>query len=218
MNFSGAGAGLERVFGAVLEATLLGSMLIVLVAVVQRVAGKRLGPSWRFALWGIVLVRLLVPIAPESRWSVFHAGQWFAEEKAAPVVRMQGAPANLVLPATAGEPVEVGFPAEAPVFASETEVPRPFPWKKMGMAVWGLGVVWLLGRLLLGTWWLRRKVQSEEARLEEKGSGLSEFNDAVDAAAAELGVRRRFRVVETGLVSSPALFGIWRPQLLVPRG
>ena len=141
MNFGGEAGGLESIFGAVLEATALGSILIVLVAVVQLIAGKRLGPSWRFALWGIVLVRLLVPIAPESRWSVFNAAQWFAKEKAAPVVTREVEPPMLVVPEMAGEAVEVGFPAKAPAFGSAAEVRDPLPWGMIGMFAWGVGVI-----------------------------------------------------------------------------
>src|SRR5688572_25165691 len=65
---------------------------------------------------------------------------------------------------------------------------------------------------------MRRKVRAEVQQSGVEGKGSSVLNAAVEAAALEMQVRRKFRIVETGLVSSPALFGMWRPQLLVPRG
>jgi bla regulator protein BlaR1 len=40
---------------------------------VQLLFGKLLSPRWRYALWMLVVVRLLMPVMPASRWSVFNA-------------------------------------------------------------------------------------------------------------------------------------------------
>jgi beta-lactamase regulating signal transducer with metallopeptidase domain len=33
---------------------------------------KRLPPKWAYALWLLVVVRLLMPVVPASPWSVFN--------------------------------------------------------------------------------------------------------------------------------------------------
>ena len=38
--------------------------------------GDRLAPRWRFALWALVLVRLLVPVLPASPASLFQVFRW----------------------------------------------------------------------------------------------------------------------------------------------
>lgn len=48
-------------------------VLIAIVWILQAAMGRRLTPFWRHALWALVLVRLLAPVIPESRWSVFNA-------------------------------------------------------------------------------------------------------------------------------------------------
>jgi beta-lactamase regulating signal transducer with metallopeptidase domain len=52
--------------------SLQAGVLAVLVLLVQWLARDRLSPRWRCALWGLVLVRLMVPTLPEARWSVFN--------------------------------------------------------------------------------------------------------------------------------------------------
>ena len=47
-------------------------VLVAIVATVQVVLGKLLEPRWRYALWMLVVVRLLMPVVPASSWSVFN--------------------------------------------------------------------------------------------------------------------------------------------------
>src|SRR4051794_21318727 len=54
------------------QATWQASALALVVLIIQKTLGKRLGGRGRFALWAIVLVRLLLPAMPQSRFSVFN--------------------------------------------------------------------------------------------------------------------------------------------------
>lgn len=55
------------------RATWQASVLAMVVLLVQRTLHRRLDGRARFALWSIVLLRLLLPVLPESRWSIFNA-------------------------------------------------------------------------------------------------------------------------------------------------
>lgn len=57
---------------SLLQASVKGSVAIVLIAIVDRLIGRRVRASWRYALWLAVLVRLFVPIAPQTAWSIFN--------------------------------------------------------------------------------------------------------------------------------------------------
>src|SRR5688500_15693042 len=47
-------------------------VLVAIVAAVQVALGKWLAPRWRYALWMLVVARLLMPVLPGSPWSVFN--------------------------------------------------------------------------------------------------------------------------------------------------
>ncbi|HEU4521454.1 MAG TPA: hypothetical protein VFT12_05600, partial [Thermoanaerobaculia bacterium] len=68
-----------------LDTTIKGSVLIVLVAAIQWLIGSRVDARWRHLLWVIVLVRLLLPGAPASSWSLFNA---IPQRQPVPVVRV----------------------------------------------------------------------------------------------------------------------------------
>ena len=62
------------------------SVLVLLVLIAQRVFRSRLTPQWRFSLWWLVLLRLMLPVAPESAWSVFNLARMrHVEENREPV-------------------------------------------------------------------------------------------------------------------------------------
>lgn len=54
------------------EATWQASLLVALVMVAQIVFRKWLSPAWRHALWALVVARLLLPVLPESPFSMFN--------------------------------------------------------------------------------------------------------------------------------------------------
>src|SRR5260221_12566016 len=65
-------ASLLALLGFVIDTTVMGSVVILLVALLQRLVGRQLGARWRHALWLVVLLRLALPAGPPSRWSVFN--------------------------------------------------------------------------------------------------------------------------------------------------
>jgi beta-lactamase regulating signal transducer with metallopeptidase domain len=54
-----------------LGASVKGSALIVLVVLIQWIGRGKIPAGWRYALWLVVIARLLLPVAPESRFSLF---------------------------------------------------------------------------------------------------------------------------------------------------
>jgi len=55
-----------------LRSTLQASMLIGLILLVQITLRSKLGPRWSHALWVVLLVRMVLPWAPQSRASIFN--------------------------------------------------------------------------------------------------------------------------------------------------
>ena len=68
------------------RATWQATLLALVVLLIQRVLGKRLGGHGGFALWAVVVVRLLLPVLPESRWSVFNLARSRGSETSSTVV------------------------------------------------------------------------------------------------------------------------------------
>src|SRR5437588_12306195 len=62
---------LRLVASGIWRASWQGSALVLLVLMIGALFRKRLGARGRYALWAIVLVRLLMPVLPESPFSIY---------------------------------------------------------------------------------------------------------------------------------------------------
>src|SRR5881628_2110819 len=60
-------------FAGVARASWQACVLAALVLLARRAFGARLSARWRYNLWLLVLVRLVLPVTPASRFSLFNA-------------------------------------------------------------------------------------------------------------------------------------------------
>src|SRR5438105_15860569 len=63
---------LVTIFCWVWKTSLAAAVLVALVLAVQTAFRNLLRPHWRYALWLLIVVRLAMPAAPASRFSIFN--------------------------------------------------------------------------------------------------------------------------------------------------
>lgn len=185
----------EAIFTWLLTASWQASVLAVFVLVIQRLLGARLNPRWRYALWLLVILRLVLPAVPESYLSVDNV-----------VPRL--APAGI-------EPITGPLFVSAPLPSPDLSATIPTPSHPISIySLLALG--WLLGAvgLFVLTWIVNRRF----ALQVEKSPVISdpELVQLFERTKAELGIRRGIRLVENGQVQSPAIMGLFHPTLLLP--
>jgi beta-lactamase regulating signal transducer with metallopeptidase domain len=192
-------AHLLALLGFVIDTTLKGSVVILLVALLMGLVGRRIGPRWRHALWLVVLLRLALPSGPVSSWSVFNLLPLGESPAPARAIReLIGAGGN----ATAFKTTQ---------FASG--VLQESAWMPSWRFLFG---VWLSGAAAVALQALISAVRTQIA-LHRSASGNID-SEVVEAVKARLGIRRRFLVIESEFVNAPALHGLLRPVLLLPKG
>jgi bla regulator protein BlaR1 len=186
---------LEAAFGWMVEASWQASVLAVVVVSMQWALGTRLNARWRYALWLLVVVRLVLPVQPESALSLFQ----FAPPP----------PAALMVSVT--EPL---FVDEAPPMVS---IPAPMAEQGVTISVYSLlAIGWLAGALamLAATVMVNGRFAQQVATSPEIDD--PEIMRLFAEAKAEFGLRRAIRLVENGQVQSPAIMGLFHPALLLP--
>ena len=173
--FDGPGGGLLE---ALLAASWKGGLVVLLVLLVQAALGRRLPPRWRYALWLLVAVRLLMPVGPPSPLSLF---------------RFAGAGSGAPL-AALGEPGAGGGAATLPSASGPTLGPA-----EALVGVWALGVLALAVRALAS----RRRLRSLLAAAEPVTDPAA--LELLERCRERLGVRRRVRLLCSPALSVPAL-------------
>lgn len=231
------------------------AVLALLVLAVQGLLRGHLTPAWRYRLWLLVVLRLILPFSLPSDLSIFNlvparpaASRASASTPPAPAAGpARVVPASPVFPPGIVDltPAELsGPPAEAmpprrtvPSAASSDagrlsshEVPEMEPGGLPGaepLAVvvgswtrwrgW-LGWVWLGGVGVLAARLLGQNLSFARRVERDRGPVAVRLTRLVDECRSALGVRGPVSVCETGAVRSPALYGLFRPTLLLPRG
>ncbi len=234
-----------RFFMGVCRVSCQAALVIIMVLLVQWLARRWLSARWRYNLWVLVLLRLVIPFSPESSLSVLNVIrspvaphtlkriESFTARAVSPVVSMavplpSPLPAAVVAaslkpapPATvpAGESAGQSAPvAAAPVpraAVPPAAVPppsRPFSWWLLAGWVWLGGVTIFAVYVGWTTFRLGRRVRRAAPVADPEILAL------LDRCRARMGVQTPVALRETLLVKSPALFRVFRPQLLLPPG
>jgi beta-lactamase regulating signal transducer with metallopeptidase domain len=198
------------------------AILVALVALIDRLVRKWAWPQLRYALWLLILVKLILPPTLTSPVSVTStvpalARQAMTTERAAPVATAP--PTGEVGPAVeANANITSITPASAssqaavePRPASPTPVATALSWRVYLMALW------LLGVLALGIGLMIHLRRLASARRDERPDDVPDwFDKTLVQAASEIGLHRLPRVVFSAKVCCPAVFGLFRPVLLIP--
>lgn len=200
---------IDRLFECLLRSSWEASVLAIVIYGTQMLLRRTLSARWRFALWLLVVARLCLPVLPPRPFAL-------------PTLRLAGdtsAPLSLLPGSPDFAPVQ-GLPASPPrELAASTGGPQglvlrvtAFQKHRMVLIVWGVGALafaaafLLQRRRLTGT--LRQAVPCEDRTALE----------LLAACAAELGLRRPIRLVETPDTRGPAIVGSFRQTLLLPTG
>jgi len=180
-----------------LDASWRAALVFMPLYAIYRLGQGRLPASWRYGLWWLFLLRLALPMDLHTPWSVF---QWWPNQ--API-----ASAGLFEDDLRAKRLETsGVFTPAPAKPSQ---PTRIPIET------GLFALWLLGLGWIGLATVRRL-----HRMGRITAGASEaplyLQNRFATILGNLGLKHRPRLLVTSHVSSPVLWGLRRPNLLLP--
>ena len=197
------------------------AIVVVVILLVQAGFRKWLAPRWRCALWLLLFARLLLPFSPGSALSIFNlsALRFAVPEKALPALSSASPDgAAFQVEASMAPTTQNPSPALEPAGAPRPGLrdrPVPTHWFS-SPRFWG--GVWLAG---FAGFLLQVAFRSARWRARFAGSPRvfdAPITDLVDECAKQLGLRTRLAVFESASVSSPILYGMLKPRVVLPNG
>lgn len=187
-----------------LEISAYAAVIFLAILLFRTLFKKRLSPAVKYALWFLLLARLLMPVTLDTGFSLFSVPVQDTQLTAAATVE-QPAPQSAPSTDTAAEQ------AVAPVQIVETNTGRSVLTINQV-----LPVVWLSGVALVGGWMgvayamLRRKIRKNAAEPSARLSSL------LTKAKVETGVRGNVRLCCQYAVGAPAM--VFPNLLFLPLG
>lgn len=191
---------LVGMFEWLLTASLRASAVACVVVALQWLLRRHLSARWNHALWLPVLLVLLAPAFPESRWGLRLP---FWQEP------LTGGATPPQAWGQGGEKAPQMLP-EMPLEAPQNSAPTPMRAGEVAALVWLTGAV---GLLTLGGYAFSRTLR----RIHSTGQPpQAELRRLIEQTAEQVGLQQLPVVWQAGGVSSPAVTGVFRPTLLLP--
>jgi len=168
------------------------SLLIAAVLFIRAIAGDKLSARLRYALWGLVLMRLLIPVSiGESALSV---QRWMPDVPRQPAVQ-QTQPVDLDV--YAGSDSEVIL-QQTPVTEESAPAEQPLTAKEI------LSVVYIVGAVIVAAVFLLSNIRFA-LKLRRSREYLTERQMKLGAVP----------VYESAAIDTPCLFGFLRPSVYI---
>ena len=184
------------------------SSLVVLLILGAQFLFKRLLPvRWRYALWILVVLRLTLPVLPQSPFSLLH------------IPRALSTVEDLHLVAGLGPFSTFAESGQVNATAKITALPHrraALHWPSFGMEYYDL--IWLAGALAFGLVILVKTRRFTRSLRTAQPCRDAATLDIASACATEIGINRNIRILSTPMVSGPAMIGVLSPILLLPEG
>lgn len=182
-----------------LQQTAAGGLCALFLLLLQRIFRNPLSPRWQYGIWGVLVLRLLIPVGAWGRSTVLDVWPWLEAARAGAELTLDSAYSSPWTPSLPQGPIPL-LPAEAPRSLTD--------WLFLLYLAGALGLaLWYLGCALRLSLRVSRGVPVEGPR-----------RAAIDAVAQRYQLPRPRRVVECRWERSPFLMGFFAPALVLPMG
>lgn len=213
-----------NLFNWVLSTSAKASIFIVFLLGVKHVLRHRMGASFQYMLWSVLIVGLVLPWAPSSPVSAYNfINPSYIQQFVAPIANgTTGTTTNVVdtKQSSLAQTAVVDSNSSKATLGTNTQQTSenkmapfaifPFIYKLMFL-------IWLLGILILTTLTVlvnRRFCNKIEHNLITDPRLITVFNQL----KVELKIKAEIPLLKTRYVNSPSLLGFIHPRLLLPIG
>jgi bla regulator protein BlaR1 len=183
--------------------SLKGAVLIIAVFLVQFVFSKQIPQKWKYLMWMLVAVRLVMPALFESDSSIFNLQKIWQTEKINSVQEAAPLRDQTVM-------VDTSIQQAAPV-----NIAAPEPEIELSTVVF---YVWAAAAFLLFLYLIWKNLRLLALVRKEKTVIESRWLSLLENCKRELKLYTPIQLIETRHVSTPALMGFIRPRILLPEG
>ncbi len=220
---------IQTIFHLFLTASLTSTVLILALLAFRKLFKKKPSPKLAYALWTLVLIKLLVPLAPQSPISLFGLMPQAAtqidstlRQTAAPSPSIEDGMRAAAQPGAVQGTEDPPHPSANPTLPSTASAPpASSPEGNAGGQVrWTtasiLALAWLAGFAALSVCFLIGALRFHFASRMFRLSDDPEILSALEASRRKLGIERPIPIHETCGLQSPYLYGLTRPRIYLP--
>jgi beta-lactamase regulating signal transducer with metallopeptidase domain/Tol biopolymer transport system component len=218
---------MQPFFQWLVRSTFQAGLIVCLILLLQALFRNRLGVRWHHALWLILVIRMVLPWAPQSRWSVFNLVAGWDRPHESYVGTMEPSDRTSVSSSTessTSQPAGSGPATSADGQPKNIDRTPKGSQKLDGSAMSPprrtrdvLPLVWLVGALALGAYVVVSNARLWRATSIEHPSTDKDVLELLEECRARMGLRTIVALVTSEKINTPVLLGFIRPRLLIPK-
>lgn len=206
-----------KIFDYILKTSLVGIILVILILILRMILKNHMKKSIIYYIWIILILKLLIPFAPESNFSIFNIVSTLSKEETNLVVQnIQKSTINYInnisniptinLPTQNNE-----ITNNSTENTNENKINSSIKLKEMLNIIWLVGVSIILFKSIIS--YIKLKINLLKEYKQYKNYG---FNINIKEELNFLSINKEIRVIVTNEISSPSLCGIINPKILIP--
>lgn len=199
---------LFSLFEWIVQTSFKASVLIGIIFIIQRLLRRRLSAKWQFALWFLLIIRLILPYEIESKISLFNLipsknvvlpeSERSSEITATSEIQIQ----NIDLPIT---------PAKSILTEPMNSQNFRFTAEQVLALIWLMGILGIGIHIYASNFELWRKVHPLPL------SSNHTILNLLEQCKSEMKINRPILLIEMEGIRIPVLFGIFKPKILLPK-
>jgi len=207
----------DNLFAVVLNMSITATVAVALIIFIRWIIGKKLPAIFRYALWGIVLVRLVLPLSIPSIFSIFNAipvsetataqRTQYEYSKAVSNIQHETGSRSLNQDGTANDALNNNFIVSLP--AAVPEAPIDPIQALMQLIPW----VWLIAVAGL---FIFNLYAYFHATCKLKEAVLYKDDDLISQCKRKLKMNLQVQVYTSDKVHTPVVFGLIKPRIILP--
>ena len=202
---------LISIFKWVLYSTALASLLSLIILFFKLVLKDKLGVRWHYAIWLIVIIRLLMPYGLQSSISVFNIFNFDNGKVIQVPYTINTEASENVNSKTIDADVTPNSLKPTSILNTADDNTIPIYLKLISCS-------WLLGTIVLGAYAIVMTVRLKVKFKNYHACENQEVNQLLLQGINKLKLRSNIKIINTDQIKTPCVLGFIRPKLLLPIG
>lgn len=201
---------MEKLWDIVLQASFYGTIVGVFILVTKKVLRKKLNGRFHYLIWMLLIIKLIVPVGPESNISIFNKipaynVYKYNAENTNEYYEQAGNKENTGIQESENNIVTGSYNNNIDISGNiESSIKDYLPF------IWIIGTINIIAVMLFSQIFLCKKI-----RLNNRDNENS-IEENLDRCKNKMAINRDIKVVVNDFVNTPSLFGVIKPKILIP--
>ncbi|EGW37006.1 M56 family metallopeptidase [Desulfosporosinus sp. OT] len=207
---------LGLVFNWVIKSSLMASILAVLILLINYALRNKLAAKWQYAIWMLLIIRLLIPCEIQSPWSIYS----LLPNNSVPSLMVNQANIwrtdNDTKIDISGKEIQLTNDQSILNKQSNTKSEEPIAEDLSNIYIYILAILWLVGVLILAILTIATNLRFYFKVRREPSATDARMSNLIQECSRKLGIRKNLPIIITNRIEAPCLYGILSPKLLLP--